>query len=380
VAAFESENEDIHWMRAALAEAENGRGWVEPNPLVGAVVVKEGRCVGSGHHEKFGGPHAEVVALERAGALASGATLYVTLEPCCHFGKTPPCTQAILAAGIVRVVAALRDPFPQVSGKGLASLESAGLAVHSGCEEEPARFLNAPYLKRITTGLPYVTAKWAMTLDGKTAARTGDSRWISSEASRRLVHQLRGRMDAIVVGIGTVVVDDSLLTARPQGPRLQTRVVLDSTAALPLSSQLVRTANEWPVLVAVTDSAGPLDCEKLRELGCEVIVLPGARRVGVVPLLEELGRRNMTNVLVEGGGRVLGSFLDEHQLDEIDAYIAPIIEGGAHASTPIRGDGCLAMCDAMRLARTEVAQVDVDLRVRGWLKQPWRTVAGFGST
>jgi diaminohydroxyphosphoribosylaminopyrimidine deaminase/5-amino-6-(5-phosphoribosylamino)uracil reductase len=364
-------------MRMALAEAEQGRGCVEPNPLVGAVIVNEGRCVGSGHHEKFGGPHAEVIALEQAGALALGATLYVTLEPCCHFGKTPPCTKAILAAGIVRVVAAMRDPFPEVNGKGMASLEAAGLSVESGCEEEPARFLNAPYLKRVTTGLPYVTAKWAMTLDGKTAARTGDSRWISSESSRRLVHQLRGRMDAIVVGIGTVVADDPLLTARPPGPRTQTRVVLDSTAALPLSCRLVRTANEWPTLVAVTDSAGPVDCEKLRELGCEVVVLPGARGVGVLPLLEELARRGMTNVLVEGGGRILGSFLDEHQLDEIDVYIAPIIEGGAHASTAVRGNGCKAMGDALRLGRTEVTQVDVDVRVRGWLRQPWRSLAGF---
>jgi diaminohydroxyphosphoribosylaminopyrimidine deaminase / 5-amino-6-(5-phosphoribosylamino)uracil reductase len=379
VAAIEPETEDIAWMRVALAEAEQGRGWVEPNPLVGAVIVNTGRCVGSGHHEKFGGPHAEVVALERAGALASGATLYTTLEPCCHFGKTPPCTKAILAAGIVRVVAAMRDPFPEVNGDGLASLEFAGLAVQSGCEEEPARFLNAPYLKRITAGLPYVTAKWAMTLDGKTAVRTGDSRWISSESSRRLVHQLRGRTDAIVVGIGTVIADDPLLTARPQGPRSQTRVVLDRTAALPLSCQLVRTANEWPVLVAVTESADDLRCARLRDLGCEVVVLPGSRRVDVVPLLEELARRNMTNVLVEGGGRVLGSFLDEHQLDEIDVYIAPIIEGGDHATTPIRGNGSRAMADALRLGSIEVTKVDVDLRVRGWLWQPWRTLGGFGA-
>jgi diaminohydroxyphosphoribosylaminopyrimidine deaminase / 5-amino-6-(5-phosphoribosylamino)uracil reductase len=377
VAPFVPEKEDEHWMRAALTLAERGRGWVEPNPLVGAVIVKEGRAVGSGHHERFGGPHAEIVALDEAGELAKGATLYVTLEPCCHFGKTPPCTKAILAAGIVRVVAAMRDPYPEVNGNGLASLQSAGLKVASGCEDEAARFLNAPYLKRITTGLPYVTVKWAMTLDGKTAVRTGDSRWISSAPSRRLVHQLRGRMDAIVVGIGTVVADDPLLTARPAGPRPQTRVVLDSAAALPPSCQLALTAKEWPVLVAVTHSADHLRCAKLRDLGCEVVVFAGSPRVGVVPLLEELGRRKMTNVLVEGGGRVLGSFLDDHQLDEIDVYIAPIIEGGDHATTPIRGSGSKAMNDAMRLGRTEVTHVDVDLRVRGSLRQPWRTLAGF---
>jgi diaminohydroxyphosphoribosylaminopyrimidine deaminase / 5-amino-6-(5-phosphoribosylamino)uracil reductase len=377
VSPFVSQSEDEHWMRAALALAERGRGSVEPNPMVGAVIVKDGRASGAGHHERFGGPHAEVVALEKAGEQAAGATIYVTLEPCCHFGKTPPCTKAILGAGIVRVVAAMVDPFPQVNGGGLALLESAGLTVQLGCEAEAARFLNGPYLKRITTGLPYVTAKWAMTLDGKSAVRTGDSRWILSESSRQLVHQLRGRMDAIVVGIGTVLADDPLLTARPPGPRSQTRVVLDSAADLPPSCQLVRTASEGPVLVAVTDRADPLRCSTLRDQGCEVVVLPGSGRVAVVPLLEELARRRMTNVLVEGGGRVLGSFLDAHQLDEVDVYIAPIIEGGDHTTTPVRGAGSRAMDDALRVARTEVTQVGGDVRLCGYLRQPWRTAAGF---
>jgi diaminohydroxyphosphoribosylaminopyrimidine deaminase/5-amino-6-(5-phosphoribosylamino)uracil reductase len=366
-------------MRAALDLAERGRGFVEPNPLVGAVIVKDGAILGAGYHERFGGPHAEIVALEQAGERAAGATLYVTLEPCCHYGKTPPCTTAILAAGIVRVVFGMLDPFPEVNGSGLASLLSAGLAVESGCEQEAARYLNGPYLKRITTSLPYVIAKWAMTLDGKTAVRMGDSRWISSESSRSVVHQLRGKMDAIVVGIGTIVADDPLLTARPPGPRPQTRVVLDSAASLPLSCQLVRTAHEWPVLVAVTDRADQLRCSKLRDHGCEVVVLPGSRRVGIGPLLEELARRRMSNVLLEGGGLVLGSFLDENQLDEIDVYIALKIEGGDHAATAVRGVGRIAMKDAMRLARAQVTQVGVDVRVRGCLSQPWRSLAGFAA-
>ena len=286
-----SQDQDMHWMRRALEEAERGRGRVEPNPLVGAVVVKDGKIVGTGHHERFGGPHAEIVALARAGNEASGATLYVTLEPCCHHGKTPPCTTAILASGIVRVVAAMRDPFLQVSGKGFALLEAAGLAVSSGCQDQPARELNAPYLKRVTAGLPFVTAKWAMTLDGKTAVKTGDSRWISSEPSRRLVHELRGRMDAIVAGIGTVLADDPLLTARPPGPRTPTRVVLDGRGRLPLNSRLVQTAPEIPVLVAVTGAAGEAECTKLRDQGCEVIVFSDSPRVPIVPLLEELARR-----------------------------------------------------------------------------------------
>jgi diaminohydroxyphosphoribosylaminopyrimidine deaminase / 5-amino-6-(5-phosphoribosylamino)uracil reductase len=372
-----SEDEDVPWMKCALAEAERGRGRVEPNPLVGAVLMKDGRFLGSGHHDRFGGPHAEIVALERVGDQAQGATLYVTLEPCCHHGKTPPCTSAILAAGIVRVVAAMRDPFPQVNGRGLALLEAAGLAVESGCQEQAGRCLNAPYLKRVTTGLPYVTAKWAMTLDGKTAVKSGDSRWISSESSRQQVHQLRGRMDAIVAGIGTVLADDPLLTARPPGPRFATRVVLDSQAQLPPSARLVQTAADCPVLVAVTTSADPIRCATLREHGCEVVAFPDSAGVSVVALLEELSRRGMTNVLVEGGGRVLGSFLDAQQVDAVDVFIAPIIEGGDHANTPVRGAGCQAISDALRVGQVTFTQVGVDVRLRGCLSQPWRRLAGF---
>jgi diaminohydroxyphosphoribosylaminopyrimidine deaminase/5-amino-6-(5-phosphoribosylamino)uracil reductase len=377
VAPMVSKEEDIPWMKCALAEAERGRGRVEPNPLVGAVLVKDGLFLGSGHHERFGGPHGEIVALERVGDQAKGATLYVTLEPCCHHGKTPPCTSAILAAGIVRVVAAMRDPFPEVNGRGLALLESAGLTVETGCQEQPARCLNAPYLKRVTTGLPYVTAKWAMTLDGKTAVKTGDSRWISSESSRKQVHQLRGRMDAIVAGIGTVLADNPLLTARPPGPRLATRVVLDSHAQLPLSSRLVQTAAECPVLVAVTNSADPVRCASLREHGCEVVAFPDSASVPIVHLLEELSRRAMTNVLIEGGGRVMGSFLDAQQVDAVDVFIAPIVEGGDHAHTPVRGAGCQAISDALRVEQVTITQVGVDVRLRGCLSQPWRRLAGF---
>ncbi len=213
--------DDAFWMRRALAEAGRGQGKVEPNPMVGAVLVRDGQLLGVGHHNRFGGPHAEVVALEatRAGGRSPvDATLYVTLEPCCHHGKTPPCTEALLDAGIRRVVAAMSDPFPRVAGGGLAQLRAAGIEVESGLLEAESRRLNAPYLKRLATGRPYVTAKWAMTLDGKTAVASGDSRWISSPRSRALVHELRGRMDAILVGIGTALADDPMLTARTSGP------------------------------------------------------------------------------------------------------------------------------------------------------------------
>jgi diaminohydroxyphosphoribosylaminopyrimidine deaminase / 5-amino-6-(5-phosphoribosylamino)uracil reductase len=226
------------WMRLALDLAEKGRGWVEPNPLVGAVIVRDQQPVGQGWHRRYGEAHAEVNALAEAGELARGATLYVTLEPCCHHGKTPPCTDAVLRAGIRRVVAAMPDPFPQVAGQGAARLQAAGVEVALGLCEAEARRLNAPYLKLLATGRPYVHAKWAMTLDGKIATRTGDSKWISNQASRQRVHALRGLMDAIIAGIGTVLADDPLLTARPPGPRTAVRVVLDSRGRLPATGQL----------------------------------------------------------------------------------------------------------------------------------------------
>jgi diaminohydroxyphosphoribosylaminopyrimidine deaminase / 5-amino-6-(5-phosphoribosylamino)uracil reductase len=372
-------SEDVDWMRLALTDAGKGLGSVEPNPMVGAVVVRDGRLVGVGHHEWFGGPHAEVNALRQAGEAARGATLYVTLEPCCHFGKTPPCTDAIVAAGIARVVAAVRDPFPAVNGGGLTILEQAGLAIEVGCEAEAARSLNAPYWKRLTTGLPYVIAKWAMTLDGKTAVATGDSRWISSESSRHLVHEIRGRVDAIVVGIGTVETDDPLLTARPPGPRHPARVVIDSTARLPIRSKLARTAREVPVIVAVTKHAVASRREALARIGCEIVELggSGSGSVPISSLLEELGRRGMTNVLVEGGGRVLGSFLDEGRVDAVEVFIAPVLEGGDHPRTAARGRGRTLMSEALRLRDTEVNRIGEDVHIRGRLPQPWRIRAGF---
>jgi diaminohydroxyphosphoribosylaminopyrimidine deaminase / 5-amino-6-(5-phosphoribosylamino)uracil reductase len=347
--------------------------------MVGAVVVRDGRPVGVGGHERFGGPHAEVVALGQAGDAARGATLYVTLEPCCHHGKTPPCTDAILAAGIGRVVAAVADPFPQVNGGGVAALAAAGVRVDVGCEADAARELNVPYWKRLATGRPYVTAKWAMTLDGKTAVASGDSRWISSEGSRRLVHELRGLMDAIIVGIGTVEADDPRLTVRPPGPRRPIRIVLDSSARLASASNLVRTAAEVPVVVAVTDRA-PVDRrDRLASAGCEILALPGNNPVPVGMLLEELGRRRMTNVLVEGGGRVLGSFLDESHVDAVEIFVAPILEGGDHPRTPVRGAGRALMNESIRLRELRLDRIGDDAHIRGRLPQAWRRRAGFAT-
>jgi diaminohydroxyphosphoribosylaminopyrimidine deaminase/5-amino-6-(5-phosphoribosylamino)uracil reductase len=364
---------DRGWMRLALAEAECGRGAVEPNPLVGAVIVREGRVEGTGHHRKFGGPHAEVFALEAAGDRARGATLYVTLEPCCHHGKTPPCSEAVIKAGIARVVAAMRDPFPKVAGGGFEQLRAAGIAVEEGIEEREARRLNAPYLKRLATGRPYVIAKWAMSLDGRTAARTGDSRWISGEASRHLVHERRGRMDGILVGIGTAIADDPELTSRPPGPRAPVRIVLDGRARLPLEGKLVRTAREIPVLVAASESAPEERVRALEGVGVEVLRLPadGAGGIAVGALLDELGRRGMTNLLVEGGGRALGAFADAGEIDEVDGFIAPILVGGPAAYAPLFGEGAERIALATRVSGLRVEAVGEDLRVRGEVPRPW---------
>ncbi len=334
---------DRVWMRRALGLAERGRGAVEPNPMVGAVVVRGKLNVGEGWHRTFGGPHAEVFALDAAGDAARGATLYVTLEPCCHQGKTPPCTDAILRAGISRVVAAMADPFPRVAGGGFAALRAAGVAVDVGvCATEATR-LNAPYLTLVGAGRPHVHAKWAMTLDGKIATATGDSKWISGEASRARVHELRGRMDAIVVGAGTVRADDPLLTARPPGPREATRIVLSRSGALPDGCQLSRTADLGPV---------------------EVASMP------VPELLAELGRRRMTNVLVEGGAEVFASFFAARLVDEVHVFIAPRILGGRDSLSPVGGVSPAFVRDALALAHWEGERVGDDLYWHGWMHNP----------
>ncbi len=357
---------DTWHMRRALELAIRGQGYVEPNPMVGCVLAQGAEIIGEGWHRRFGGPHAEVEALAIAGDRAAGTTMYVTLEPCCHFGKTPPCTRAILRAGIRRVVVAQRDPFPEVNGGGLAELQAAGIEVRVGILEAEARRLNAPYFKLLATGRPWVLAKWAMTIDGKTATSTGASQWISSEESRRLVHALRGRVDAIVIGRETARLDDPLLTARPPGPRTALRVVVDSRATLSLESRLVRTAHEIPVLVAVGPHARPRDRQRLAQAGCEVLCCRADSPVERVDqLLAELGRRRLTNVLVEGGGRLVGSLLDARQIDEVHVFIAPKLLGGAWARTPIAGEGIVEIPQAIQLDAPEVKQVGPDLYYAG---------------
>src|SRR5262245_33043146 len=362
-------------MRRAIALAARGIGFVEPNPAVGAVIVDDQlRLIGEGWHERFGGPHAEVGALAQAGKRARGSTLYVTLEPCCHFGKTPPCTEAVNAAGIKKVVVGMPDPFPQVAGKGIERLRAAKIDVEVGLLEPEDRQLTGPFRKLVETGRPYVLAKWAMTLDGRIASHTGASKWISNAASRAVVHQLRGRMDAIVVGIGTALADDPLLTARPAGPRVATRIVFDSRARLPVDSQLVRTVHQAPLLIVAGLQAPRDNIERLRKKGVEIFdcgASPSAAAKGYpdpVAVLNELGRRRLTNVLVEGGSELLGTFFDRQLLDEAHVFIAPKLLGGDGAKSPLAGAGRAAPPELPDLEQPAIEILDGDVYIHGRLR------------
>ncbi len=330
---------DKDFMSVALQCAARGRGSVEPNPMVGAVLVRDGRELARGWHGTFGGPHAEIVALEAArsaGADTAGATMYVTLEPCCHEGKTPPCTEAIIAAGISRVVVAMDDPAPQVSGGGLAALREAGIEVCTDVCQTEARGLLAAYIKLCTTGRPWVICKWAQTADGYLAMPGGKGRWVSGEKSRAEAHRVRGLCDGVCVGIGTVLADDPLLTNRGGGGRRPVRVVLDSKLRIPMDCWLVRTSKEAPVLVATTSTAlAKAEAgESLRDQGVEVLELPAVEgRIDLEALLDEMGRRRWTHLLVEGGAKVLESFVSSHLADELLVFISPR-ELGPEAQLP----------------------------------------------
>lgn len=357
-------------MARALALAALGEGLVEPNPQVGCVIARGGQIVGEGFHPQFGGPHAEVVALAQAGEAARGATVYVSLEPCCHHGKTPPCTDALIRAEVARVVIAAEDPFSQVRGQGIAALQAAGITCEVGLSAADAKRILAPYLKLTKTGRPWVIAKWAMTLDGKMATRTGDSRWISSEASRAVVHVLRGRVDAVLVGSGTARADDPLLTARPRDihdvKRIATRIVVDSAATVSPTSRLVQTAHEVPLIVAAGEEAPESAVRSLMQCQAEVLHGPGANHAARIEwLLAELGRRRMTNVLVEGGGRLLGALFDLRAVDEVHAFIAPKIAGGTEAISPVGGAGIERMANALALREIAIEELEGDVYVHG---------------
>ncbi len=369
-------------MRRALALARRGEGRVEPNPMVGCVIVRGGRIIGEGYHDRFGGPHAEVHALRSIGGTARGSTVYVTLEPCCHFGKTPPCTDALITAGVRRVVAATCDPFPRMRGQGAAILRRAGIDVRLGVCEAEALELMGPYLKLQCRRQPWVILKWAQSLDGKIATRTGDSKWISGERARRWVHRLRGRVDAIVVGIHTVLADDPDLTCRDApARRVATRIVIDPRLRLPLSSRLVRTARRVPTLaVAKAKAASASRRQALQRAGVEVLEVAGTPRgLHLDRLLRELAARGMANVLVEGGGRTAGALYDAGLVDEAFVFVSPRLIGGQEAPGPLGGTGARRMADVARPRTLHVRDIGGDYLYNLRLSDPGEWVRRAGT-
>ncbi|HEV2474066.1 MAG TPA: bifunctional diaminohydroxyphosphoribosylaminopyrimidine deaminase/5-amino-6-(5-phosphoribosylamino)uracil reductase RibD, partial [Chthonomonadales bacterium] len=358
------------WMRAALRLA--AKGFTAPNPMVGCIIVRNGAAVGTGYHLAAGRPHAEVEALRIAGAAAAGATVYVTLEPCCHWGRTGPCTSALIAAGVKRVVAAVVDPDPRVSGQGLRCLEDAGIETSCGLLEHEARQLNRAYFHYAAEMRPLVTLKAAISLDGKTATRTGDSRWITGESARRQVHRLRAQAGAVMVGVGTVLVDDPRLTARLPGarlPRQPLRVVVDSRLRTPLTSRVLQHSlgsdAQARTLIATTDSASAESALALEGAGAEILRTGQDENghVDLALLLRELGRRGVISVLVEGGGRLHAGLLSRGLADRALFYIAPKLIGGKSAPTALEGAGAQRLAEAVVLSNMRCRRAGPDLAI-----------------
>lgn len=359
---------DEQFMRRALALAQKGQGRTRPNPMVGAVIVQNGRIVGEGHHERAGGPHAEVVALEAAAGATSGADLYVTLEPCCHHGRTPPCTDRIIGAGIRRVVTSALDPNPLVSGGGVERLRAAGVLVELGLLSEEATTLNEAFIKFVKGRIPFVILKAAVSLDGKIATRTGDSMWISGERSRQRVHQLRDQVDALIAGIGTIRRDDPRLTTRlPEGGRDPIRVIVDGLGPLPLDAKVFHSPSPSPTWVAVAADAPRERIETLKRCGLMVLEAGGSRgRVCLAHLLKGLGEREITSVMIEGGEGIFTSAIEEGIIDKFFLFVAPVLVGGKTAPSLFGGAGIEQLAQAVRLRRVRIEQLDGDLLIEGY--------------
>jgi diaminohydroxyphosphoribosylaminopyrimidine deaminase/5-amino-6-(5-phosphoribosylamino)uracil reductase len=373
-------------MARALDLAASVYGSTSPNPSVGAVVVRDGRVVGQGATQPPGGPHAEVVALRQAGAAVRGATVYVTLEPCCVSGRTPPCSKALIEAGVAEVRCAVIDPDERVRGRGLAQLREAGIGVQVGDGAAGSRRLLEGYIKHRLTGLPLVIAKFAASLDGKIAARSGDSRWVSGEESREFTHRHRSLVDAILVGGRTVVIDDPQMTARPggsdEGVRQPLRVVVDSSGRVPEEARILHVPGR--VLIATTERAPIKWRNQMKLEGAEVLVLPERQgHVDLEELLPLLGARDVLTLLVEGGGAVLGSLFDLSLVDRVLAVLAPIIVGGAEAPTAVEGEGVEQMAHATRLVDVTVERTGQDIVVQGHVpgRRPddWQIEAAAGT-
>ena len=362
--------QDVKYMRRALALAARARGRTSPNPLVGAVVVQGGEVVGEGYHQAAGGAHAEVHAINHAGTAAHGGTLYVTLEPCVHYGRTPPCTEAIIQSGIARVFAAHVDPNPKVSGKGIQELEKAGIRVCVGLCEPEARRLNEIFIKYIRTNRPFVILKSAMSLDGKIATITGESKWISSEASRLRGHEIRDTVDAILVGVNTVINDDPSLTTRLPGRdgKDPARIIVDSECRTPLKARILNPDGDGYAIIATTKRASRERITRLEATGARVLVVEEkSNRVCLSSLMQVLGCKDITSVLIEGGSEINASALKAGIVDKVMFFIAPKIIGGTDAPSPIGGKGIQRLAEAHELRDLSVRSIDGDILVEGYL-------------
>jgi diaminohydroxyphosphoribosylaminopyrimidine deaminase/5-amino-6-(5-phosphoribosylamino)uracil reductase len=373
MAPTSADERDVRHLLRTIELAASARGQTSPNPLVGAVLVKGERVIGEGFHTRPGEPHAERVALAACREDPAGATLYVSLEPCCHEGRTPPCTEAIAAAGIARVVVASDDPTPKAAGRGLGILRDEGVEVATvdGDLASAARLLNQPFRKHARTGRPLVIFKSAMTLDGKVATASGDSQWISGESSRARAHRWRAELDAVAVGIHTATHDDPMLTARVEGvARQPRRVVFDSEASLPLSSSLVRTADEVGVTVVCSRAAKRTATDGLRNAGVDVIVASGENEAARVrSALDDLGGREVQSLLLEGGPHLAGVFLEAGEIDELRMFVAPIVLGGREAKGAIEAQGVERIADAVHAVHTDVERIDEDVLISARLRE-----------
>ena len=360
---------DEHYMRIALRLAEKGRGRTSPNPLVGAVVVKNGKVVSRGWHRKAGEPHAEAIALKKAGAAAKGATLYVTLEPCSHLNKrTPPCAPLVIASGVKRVVVAMIDPNPQVSGNGLKALRRAGIAVVANVLEREAKKQNEAFVKHMTTGMPLVTLKTAQTLDGRIATSRGESKWITGEEARQEGHRLRDQHDAILVGVNTVLQDDPSLTARFPGARDPIRIIVDSKLRTPDTAKVITQRSVAKTLIATLDTASKDRMVELLDAGAEILLAPAKQgRVDLKQLMKALGTFGITSVLIEGGAEVNASALNAGIVDRVVVFIAPMLMTGKDSLCSIGGSSPTRLKDAVKLRDVEIRRIGSDMMVSGYV-------------
>ena len=356
---------DQNYMLQAIQLAKQGEGWTNPNPMVGAVIVKNGRIIGKGYHKKCGELHAERNAIASLTESAEGATIYVTLEPCCHYGKTPPCTEAIIEQKIKRVVIGSRDPNPKVSGKGIKMLQEAGIEVIEDFMREECDRLNPVFFHYITTKTPYVVMKYAMTLDGKIATKTGASKWITGEAARAEVQHMRHRYMGIMAGIGTVIADDPMLNVRVEGWKSPIRILCDSGLRIPLDGQIVKSAGKYRTIVAYADSKNTeAKRKKLHEMGVETIWCPDENnQVDLKKLMRYLGEEGIDSILLEGGGTLNDSALRAGIVQEVQAFIAPKLFGGMNSKTPVEGIGVRFPSEAVKLKCTDICQIGEDIRI-----------------